>query len=164
MFAVFAGIRANIENLPKEEKDFIVRESAPGFVSALGIKNPGMTASPYLADMIAGLLKESGLRMEKNDSFDPVYRAKPLFLKASGREQQMMLAEDPAYGAAVCRCEGVTEGDIVSALKAPLPPHDLNGLKKRLRTGMGRCQGGFCTPQIIDILCREWNTSPVMIF
>ena len=164
VIAGFAGIRANIENLPKEEKDFIVRESAPGFVSALGIKNPGMTASPYLADMIAGLLKESGLRMEKNDSFDPVYRAKPLFLKASGREQQMMLAEDPAYGAAVCRCEGVTEGDIVSALKAPLPPRDLNGLKKRLRTGMGRCQGGFCTPQIIDILCREWNTSPEKIF
>ena len=164
VIAGFAGIRANIENLPKEEKDFIVRESAPGFVSALGIKNPGMTASPYLADMMVRLLEESGLEMEKDESFEPVYRAKPLFLKASGREQQMMLAEDPAYGNAVCRCEGVTEGDIVSVLRAPLPPHDINGLKKRLRTGMGRCQGGFCTPRIIEILSREWKTTPDRIF
>lgn len=162
--AGFAGIRANIENLPKEEKDFVVRESAPGFISALGIKNPGMTASPYLAEMITVLLRESGLRMEKNGSFDPCYHAKPLFLKASSREQQMMLAENPAYGNAVCRCEGVTEGDIISVLGAPLPPHDINGLKKRLRTGMGRCQGGFCTPQIIEILSREWSIPPEKIF
>ncbi|MDY2680206.1 MAG: (2Fe-2S)-binding protein, partial [Lentihominibacter sp.] len=62
-----------------------------------------------------------------------------------------------------CRCEGITEGDILSVLDSPLPPHNINGLKKRLRTGMGRCQGGFCTPQIIDILSREWNVTPEKI-
>lgn len=163
VIASFAGIRANIENVPKEEKDFVVRLSADGFVSALGIKNPGMTASPYLVHKIIGLLEESGLRCENNDEFQPIYRAKPLFLKASPEVQAALLAENPAYGNAVCRCEGITEGDILAVLDSALPPHNLNGLKKRVRTGMGRCQGGFCTPQIIDILSREWNVSPEKI-
>lgn len=141
VIASFAGIRANIENVPKEEKDFVVRLSADGFVSALGIKNPGMTASPYLVHKIIGLLEESGLRCENNDEFQPIYRAKPLFLKASPEVQAALLAENPAYGNAVCRCEGITEGDILAVLDSALPPHNLNGLKKRVRTGMGRCQG-----------------------
>ncbi len=160
VIASFAGIRANIENVPKEEKDFVVRLSADNFVSALGIKNPGMTASPYLVQMIVELLKSSGLPCEPNERFDPVYRARPLFLDADRQTQAEMLAENPAYGNAVCRCEKVTEGDIISALSTPLPPHNLNGLKKRLRLGMGRCQGAFCTPQVIDILSREWNVRP----
>lgn len=163
VIAAFAGIRANIENVPKEEKDFVVRLSGRNFVSALGIKNPGMTASPYLAREIVKLLSDAGLNQETNPDFQPVYRAKPLFLKADPATQREMLAEHSSYGNAVCRCEGVTEGDILSVLKAPLPPHNINGLKKRLRTGMGRCQGGFCTPQIIDILSREWKVPPEKI-
>lgn len=163
VIASFAGIRANIENVPKEEKDFVVRLSGNRFVSALGIKNPGMTASPYLAGKIAELLFESGLRRESNAAFDPIYRGKPLFLKADPAEQAAMLAENPAYGNAVCRCEGVTEGDILAALDSPLPPHNMNGLKKRLRTGMGRCQGGFCWPEIVDILSRRWQVPPERI-
>lgn len=163
VIASFAGIRANIENLPKEEKDFIVRLSSDRFISALGIKNPGMTASPYLVKQIISLLQEAGLNCEANEDFEPVYKAKPLFLKASPEIQAQLLSQNPAYGNAVCRCEGITEGDILSVLDSPLPPHNLNGLKKRLRTGMGRCQGGFCTPQIIDILSREWNVSPEKI-
>lgn len=163
VIASFAGIRANIENLPKEEKDFIVRLSDDRFVSALGIKNPGMTASPYLVQQIISLLAEAGLPCEVNENFDPIYRAKPLFLKSSPEIQAKLLTENPAYGNAVCRCEGITEGDILSVLDSPLPPHNINGLKKRLRTGMGRCQGGFCTPQIIDILSREWNVTPEKI-
>ena len=164
VIASFAGIRANIENVPKEEKDFVVRLSADRFVSALGIKNPGMTASPYLVQKIVGLMQEAGLSTEINPEFDPVYRAKPLFLKASPQQQAAMLAENPAYGKAVCRCEGITEGDILAVLDSALPPHSLNGLKKRVRTGMGRCQGGFCTSEIIDILSREWNVPPENIF
>ena len=163
VIASFAGIRANIENVPKEEKDFVVRLSAERFVSALGIKNPGMTASPYLVEKIIELLKDAGLKCEADKKFDPIYRAKPLFLKTSPEIQAQLLAENPAYGNAVCRCEGITEGDILSVLDSPLPPHNINGLKKRLRTGMGRCQGGFCTPQIIDILSREWKVTPEKI-
>lgn len=163
VIASFAGTRANIENVPKEEKDFVVRLSGRGFVSALGIKNPGMTASPYLVGKIIDLLVESGLHRERNNQFNPIYRAAPLFLKADPATQAQLLAENPAYGNAVCRCEGITEGDILATLSSALPPHNLNGLKKRVRTGMGRCQGGFCTPEIIDILSREWKVSPEKI-
>lgn len=163
VIASFAGTRANIENVPKEEKDFVVRLSAKRFVSALGIKNPGMTAAPYLVDRIINLLMESGLRREENNFFDPIYRSAPLFLKSTPSIQRQLLDENPAYGNMVCRCEGITEGDILATLNSKLPPHNLNGLKKRVRTGMGRCQGGFCTPQIIDILSREWKVSPEKI-
>ncbi|MCB6367373.1 FAD-dependent oxidoreductase, partial [Intestinibacillus massiliensis] len=131
VIASFAGIRANIENVPKEEKDFVVRLSGRRFVSALGIKNPGMTASPYLVEKILAHLFEAGLRQERNQAFDPIYRAKPLFLNAAPKIQAKLLKENPAYGNAVCRCEGITEGDILSVLASPLPPHNLNGLKKR---------------------------------
>lgn len=163
VIASFAGVRANIENLPKEEKDFVIRRSGAHFISALGIKNPGMTASPYLVKKIIDLLQEEGLLLEKNERYNPIYRSKPLFLKADAKAQTALLQENPAYGNAVCRCEGVTEGDILAILDSALPPHSLNGLKKRVRTGMGRCQGGFCTAQIIDILCREWKSSPEKI-
>ncbi len=163
VIASFAGIRANIENVPKEEKDFVIRMSGENFVSALGIKNPGMTASPYLVGEMIRLLAESGLRQETNKDYQPEYRAKPLFLKADPETQRQLLRENPAYGNAVCRCEGITEGDLLAVLHSPLPPHNLNGLKKRLRTGMGRCQGGFCTPQIIDILSQQWQVQPEQI-
>lgn len=163
VIASFAGVRANIENLPKEEKDFVIRRSGEHFVSALGIKNPGMTASPYLVEKIIGLLQEEGLSSEKNEHYSPIYRSKPLFLKADAKTQVALLQENPAYGNAVCRCEGITEGDILAVLDSALPPHSLNGLKKRVRTGMGRCQGGFCTAQIIDILSREWKLPPEKI-
>ncbi|MEG0156376.1 MAG: FAD-dependent oxidoreductase, partial [Anaerovoracaceae bacterium] len=160
VIASFAGVRANIENVPKEEKDFVVRTSKAGFVSALGIKNPGMTAAPYLVKQLVDLLIEEGLPTSKNKQYNPIYRQKPTFLKASAEVQAQLLQKNPAYGHVICRCEGITEGDILAVLGGTLPPHNINGLKKRLRTGMGRCQGGFCLPQIIDILSREWNLSP----
>lgn len=160
VIATFAGVRANIENVPKEEKDFVVRRSAPHFVSALGIKNPGMTASPALVRRIIGLLREDGLRCEDNPQFQPVHRFRPLFLKAEPAEQARMLRENPAYGRVVCKCEGITEGDILHCLHGGLPPHTLNGLKKRLRVTMGRCQGAFCVPALIRILSREWGVPP----
>lgn len=160
VIASFAGVRANIENVPKEEKDFVIRRSSRGFVSALGIKNPGMTASPYLVKKILELLFEEGLAKELNCQFNPTYRATPLYLKSKPHIQKGLMEKNPAYGRAICRCEEITEGDILTVLKAPLPPHNINGLKKRLRTGMGRCQGGFCTPEIIEILSNQWGILP----
>lgn len=163
VIASFAGIRANIEDVPKEEKDFVVRLSAGHFVSALGIKNPGMTSAPYLVHKIVLLLQEEGLAQEPNREFSPVYKSKTAFLKKDPVAQKELLRENPAYGNIVCRCECVTEGDILAALDSPLPPHNLNGLKKRLRVGMGRCQGGFCTPRVVEILSREWGIPPEKI-
>lgn len=163
IIASYAGVRANIDNLTKEEKDFIIRKSSDGFVSALGIKNPGLTAAPYLVGIIIDLLREDGLRDEKNEKFDPIHRSDPIFLKSDASTQGRLLKENSAYGNVICRCEKITEGDLLNALDSTLPPHNINGLKKRLRTGMGRCQGGFCMPQIIDILSREWNIPPEKI-
>lgn len=160
VIATFAGVRANITNVSKEEKDFVIRKSAPRFISMLGIKNPGMTASPYLIGKMLELLFEEGLAREENPKFNPIHRFPPLFLKATAREQEALMKEDKSYLNLVCRCENVTEGDVIRQLRSPLPPQNLNGMKKRLRVGMGRCQGGFCTPRLIEIMSRELGKKP----
>lgn len=159
----FAGVRANIKNVVKEEKDFVIRVSAPGFVSALGIKNPGMTSSPYLCQRIVDLLIEEGMPHEKNADFDPYMKPYVKMVDRNVEEKAALYECDPRYGNIICRCEQVTEGDILAILSEPLPPRTINGLKKRLRTGMGRCQGGFCTPRIVEILSRELSLPPEKI-
>lgn len=159
----FAGVRANIKNVVKEQKDFVVRVSTHHMVSALGIKNPGMTAAPYLAERMVALLAEEGLVLHKKENFIPHIPENKPFLERSAEEQERLFRENAAYGNVICRCEKITEGDILRVLKEPLAPTSLNGLKKRLRTGMGRCQGAFCTPNIIEILAREWEISPQKI-
>ncbi len=144
----FAGVRANIQNVAKEDKDFVIRRSADGFVSALGIKNPGLTAAPYLTSLMVDVLREEGLTFTPKATYEP--QLSPQKSSAAG-------------GNIICRCEQVTEEDIIRVLREPLPPKSINGLKKRLRTGMGRCQGGFCTPRIIEILSREWQVPPERI-
>lgn len=159
----FAGVRANIKNVVKEEKDFVIRRSVPRMVSALGIKNPGMTAAPYLCQMILDLLIEDGLNTAPNPDYCPVLDLPKPFLKQTESIQKKWYEQDHRYGNLVCRCEGITEGDILRVLREPLPPKNMNGLKKRLRTTMGRCQGSFCTPRILEILSREWSVPPEKI-
>lgn len=158
IITAFSGIRANIVNIEKEKKDFVVRVSAPGFISALGIKNPGMTSAPALCDRALRLLADEGLRLEASSSFDPrsqgpVHRM--AFRDCAPAQQQALLAADVRYGHVVCRCERVAEGDIRSCLHDTLPPRTLDGLKRRLRCGMGRCQGSFCTPRVVSIMADE---------
>lgn len=148
----FAGVRANIANLEKEQKDFVVRLSAPGFVSTLGIKNPGMTSSPALAKLAVSMLEKDGLQLEADPSFNPHRKRRVPFLECSAAEQEAMLEEDPSYGHVLCRCEKITEGDVRRELHGVLPPHDFEGMKHRLRVSMGRCQGGFCKPRVQEIL------------
>lgn len=158
----FAGIRANITNIDKEHKDFIIRRSVPGMVSALGIKNPGMTSAPYLADMMIDILEKDGLFGDggRAEADVPEFTAHVPFLQLDKKAQRELWEKDERYGRVVCRCEEITEGDIVAALHSPLPPRSLNGLKKRLRVGMGRCQGSFCTARVIEIICREMGCAP----
>lgn len=156
----FAGVRANIQNVEKEKKDFVVRRSTEYMVSVLGIKNPGMTASPYLALLIEENLDEMGLELKKNPYYEPVLDVQKPFLQETPEKQAELYRRDSRYAHVICRCEKITEGDIIHVIKSPLPPKNLNGFKKRLRTGMGRCQGGFCTARIIDIFCRETGCQP----
>ncbi len=158
--ANFAGARANIVNVAKERKDFVVRASAPGFVSALGIKNPGLTASPYLAQLAVRQLADEGLALEPNPDFNPLRQAYVPFLKRDAADQRRLLAADPSYGRVVCRCEGITEGDVRAVLAGPLPPSTLDGVKRRLRVGMGRCQGGFCMPRVVPAMANAMGMVP----
>lgn len=155
----FAGVRANIVNVPKELKDFVVRESAPHFVSALGIKNPGLTSSPALALQAISFLEAGGLPLVKRTGFIANRRAYTPFLRAPEEEQQIRLASDKAHARVVCRCEGITAGDVVAVLKRPLAPRSLSGVKRRLRCSMGRCQGQFCEPRVNDVLAAEFGVS-----
>jgi glycerol-3-phosphate dehydrogenase len=151
----FAGVRTNIANVDKELKDFVVRATAPGFISALGIKNPGMTSAPALAKRMLALLAEQGLELTQNPAFQPQREAYKPFLKCDSAEQKRRLLEDPGHGRVVCRCESVTEGDIRAMLRMPLPPGTLDGVKDRLRCGMGRCQGAYCASRIVSIMAQE---------
>ncbi len=162
----FSGIRANIVNVEKEKKDFVVRASAPGFISALGIKNPGLTCAPALCRRAVSLLEQEGLRLEDDPRFDPrdqgASHRKP-FMMCQPDRQREMLASDSRYGHVLCRCEGVTEGDVRNVLHDIVPPHTLDGLKHRLRCGMGRCQGGFCASRIVQVMADELGCDPCQI-
>lgn len=153
----FAGLRANIKNLSKEQKDFIIRSTVPGMVSALGIKNPGITSAPYLCELILKELEDAGLDLIKDENASDILNVQGNFLSCSKEEQIRLLREDADYGKIVCRCEKVTLGDIKRVLADPLPPVSLDGIKKRLRVGMGKCQGGFCTPELLEILSDVWE-------
>lgn len=160
VIATFAGIRTNISNIEKEQKDFMIRVSAPRMISALGIKNPGITSAPYLTEVALAKLREEGLVLKEKSDYQTQLPIRPKFMDASEELKQQMLQEDPSYGRIICRCEEVTEGDLRAVLREPLPPRSMNGLKKRIRIGMGRCQGGFCTPNVIEMLCLAWKVRP----
>jgi glycerol-3-phosphate dehydrogenase len=147
----FAGVRAN-----SDRDDFIIERSAafPGFIDFAGIKSPGLTAAPAIGEYAAELLAEDGLVLrEKPGCVDT--RRVVRFRELSAAERSALIAKDPAYGRIVCRCETVTEGEILAALRAPIPPTTINGVKRRVWAGMGRCQGGFCSPRVHELLVRE---------
>lgn len=156
----FAGVRANIKNLPKEQKDFFVRAGCGRMVSALGIKNPGMTAAPYLAQVVVSRLQEQGLTLTQKAVFRDAPGGFRPFLQETPARQRALFEKDPRYGRVLCRCEGITEGDVAAALHGPFAARSLDGLKKRLHVGMGRCQGGFCMSRILEVMCRETGCTP----
>jgi len=157
----FSGIRAN-SNID----DFIIREipDRQGIFEAAGIKSPGLASSPAIGPYMVDLLRKSGVVLpEKKTSFN-MTRKKIHFRDMTNEERAKLVAEDPAYGRIVCRCEGVTEGEIRDALESPIPPVSLDAVKRRAGTGMGRCQGGFCGPRIVEmLLAQKEDTAPLSI-
>lgn len=149
----FCGLRAH-----EEGNDFIIGEAldAPGFINAAGIESPGLTSAPAMAEMIENIVV-SRLQPEKNLKFNPVRKGIPKFREMTNDERKVLIAQDDRYGKIVCRCETVTEGEIVNAIRRPLGARTLDGVKRRTRAGMGRCQAGFCTSRIVDIMARELN-------
>jgi len=151
----FAGIRA-----AADAGDFIIAEApdAPGFIDLAGIKSPGLTAAPAIAKMAVELLKKSGLALTEKAGFTSE-RKHVRFSELSPEERAAMVARDPSHGRIVCRCETVTEGEIIASLRAPVPPRSLDGVKRRTGAGMGRCQGGFCCPRVLELIAGETGVS-----
>ena len=147
----FAGLRAHLSG---PEDDFIVGESTDGFFEAVGIESPGLSSAPaigrYLAELAAAKLHAA----EKED-FIAQRRDMPHPREMDFASRQDLIARDSAYGQVICRCEGVTEGEIRDAIRRVPGARSLDGVKRRVRAGMGRCQGGFCGPKVMELLSRE---------
>jgi glycerol-3-phosphate dehydrogenase len=151
----FSGLRAHGTG------DFVIGEAedAENFINAAGIESPGLSSSPAIAAVIRDIIIDK-LKPGKNSEFNPIRKGIPKFREMTNEERKKLIAEDPKYGRIICRCETVTEGEIVNAIKRPLGARSVDGVKKRTRAGMGRCQGGFCGPRVVQILARELNISP----
>ena len=147
----FAGLRAH-----EDGHEFIIGEAedAPGFIDCAGIESPGLTSSPAIGKMVGDLIKEK-LHLTPNPHFNGKRKGILDPRALSKDERAKLIRLQPAYGNIVCRCEGVSEGELLDAIHRPLGAKSLDGLKRRTRAGSGRCQAGFCTPRSMEILARE---------
>ena len=146
----FAGLRAH-----EDGGDFIIGEAedSPGFIDAAGIESPGLTAAPAIGVFVAGLVRDI-LEPAEKENFISVRKGIPSMALATEEERQALIKEDPAYSHVICRCELVTEGEIRNAISRTLGATTIDGIKRRTRAGMGRCQAGFCLARTIPILAE----------
>ena len=155
----FAGLRAN-----SSVHDFVIREciDAPRFIDVAGIRSPGLAASPAIGDYVVDLLSAAGLPLTKNTVYK--HASIPIrFCDLTDEARADLVARDPRYGRILCRCETVTEGEILDAIRDILPPASIDAVKRRCGAGLGRCQGGFCGPKILMLLSRELGLDPTDI-
>ena len=147
----FAGVRANTD-----QPDFIIEPAAamPRMLNVAGIKSPGLSAAPAIGEYAAEQLAKMGLALDRKPDFEDG-RRQVRFRKLDADERAALVRENPLYGRVICRCETITEGEIVDAIRSPIPPCSIDGVKRRAGAGMGRCQGGFCGPRVMEILARE---------
>ena len=150
----FTGVRANTDT-----NDFIIGFAGEHFLDLAGIKSPGLTAAPAIGEDVVNILKADGLEVQEKDSYVDS-RTHIRFKHLSDEDKNKLIQEMPAYGRVVCRCETITEGEIIAALESPIPPVSLDGIKRRAGTGMGRCQGGFCGPKVLDIMAKYKGVAP----
>ncbi|MGN0940757.1 MAG: NAD(P)/FAD-dependent oxidoreductase [Selenomonadaceae bacterium] len=147
----FAGLRA-----VSSTGDFILGESdaADGLLLAAGIQSPGLTSAPAIAEYLTDIIVKKTGAKERTD-YVKGHKAAPVFREASDEEKAALIAKDARYGRVICRCETITEGEIIEAIHGLCGATTVDGVKRRTRAGMGRCQGGFCGPRVIEILSRE---------
>lgn len=150
VIASFSGLRAH-----STSNDFVIgpRPDVPGFINVAGIESPGLTSAPAIAKDVAAMVAEMA-RPHANPKFNPVRKATPRFRHMTNEERREAIARDRNYGHMICRCENVTKAEIVGALNSPLGIRDLDAIKRRTRAGMGRCQGGFCSMRLPEIIAE----------
>ncbi len=145
----FCGLRS-----VGSDGDFIIR-MRDNVVTLAGIESPGLSASPAIAEYVEGLLVDGGMDARLKKDYDPTRLPTHYFKELSTEEKNEVIKKNPRFGRIVCRCEGITEGEIVDAILRNPGARDIDGVKRRTRSGMGRCQGGFCSPSVIEIIARE---------
>lgn len=146
----FTGLRAT-----GSTGDFIINSPTAGFINCAGIESPGLSSAPAIAEYVADMLREMGEVLTERPDFNPCREPMHLFHEMSVEDKAEFVKEHPEYAHIICRCELVTEGEILAAIRTNPKPRDVDGVKRRTRATMGRCQGGFCTPYIIDLISRE---------
>ena len=160
VITTFAGVRAH-----EQKGDFLVGPvpgAAPGAFEAAGIESPGLSSAPAIAEDLAEQIAAYLQCVQKDRVPEPVPLLKP-FSEMDSAQRQAAWEKNPAYGNLVCRCEQVTEAEILDAIHRPVGARSLDGVKRRTRASMGRCQGGFCTPRILELLCRETGMDPLEV-
>ncbi len=159
----FSGLRSK-QTSPEEKgfKDFVVesRQDLPGFINLVGIESPGLTSSPAIALMVKDMVAETLSLKEKPSFIAERDGLTGFFHELPPEEKADLIAEDPDYGEIICRCEQITKKEILDAIQNPLGNRTINGIKYRARAMMGRCQGGFCLPRIVQILEKEFGYGP----
>ncbi|HEY9076747.1 MAG TPA: NAD(P)/FAD-dependent oxidoreductase [Anaerolineaceae bacterium] len=170
VIALFAGNRA-MGNAPCETSgvnytgDFIIEipQEVQGLVNLGGIESPGLTSAPAIAQRVVDLLRDSGEILKEKRRWNPIRPPRPRFRNLTHAEQARVVSEDPAFGRVICRCEMVTEGEILAEIRAPIPARTYDAIKRRTWLGTGRCLGGFDLPRVVDLLSRELGVSPFEI-
>jgi glycerol-3-phosphate dehydrogenase len=154
----FAGSRPS-----SNTHDFIIEESnVKGFINVAGIESPGLTAAPAIAEYVVNDLLSMTLKLDKKD-FNPYRKKVTRLTEMTDEEKQELFNKDPKYGKIICRCEGITEGEVVESIHRNCGARSITGVKNRVRAGAGRCQGGFCQPEILKIIARELHIDPMNV-
>ncbi len=170
VIAIFAGLRA-AGNAPCETpgvsygQDFIVEipRSIQGLVNLAGIESPGLSSSPAIAQRVVDLMKDAGEDLRARKDWNPIRPARPQFRHMTHVQRQQVIEKDSRFGRVICRCENVTEGEIVSEIHSLVPARSYDGIKRRTWLGTGRCQGGFDMPRVTHILARELGISELEV-
>ncbi len=158
IISIFSGLRA-----ADYKEDFIVEKSrkVDGFIHVAGIQSPGLASAPAIAEMVEDILKEDlalkGKSLAPKEDFNPIHKRRPEFRKMSVSDQEALIKKEPRYGHIICRCEQITEGEIIDALNSSIPPTTVDGVKRRSRAGMGRCQSGFCQGKVLELIANHQN-------
>lgn len=160
------NLRANIRNFSgnrarSTRRDFIIEESDKNFFDLAGIDSPGLSSAPAIAVYAVELLEKNRNLIKKTD-----FKEKRKLIRFEGLSQEEkaeLITQNPLYGRIICRCEIITEGEIRDTFKTPIPPKSIDGVKRRVGAGSGRCQGGFCGPRVLEILAEELNINPTEV-
>ena len=162
VITAFAGLRP-----ASSTEDFIIghAKSVPTMINLVGIQSPGLSSAPAVAVMVDDIVHEvsgyAGLILKEKPDWNPI-RPKPIVLRDLSKEERSeLIKQNPDYGKIICRCETISKGEILDAIRRPIPARNIDAIKRRTRAGMGRCQGGFCGPRVVNILNEELGIDPL---